>query len=80
MLVIERLLRELNFVEQEGQNNQNDVSQNKIFQCHHFSCHAENSSRNNNEKRVLLKRTIFLIILARNETQMAINKSAVISF
>ena len=51
---------------------------NNIFQCHHFSCHAENSSRNNNEKRVL--GTIFLIILTRNETQMAINKSAVISF
>ena len=77
MLVIERLLREWNFVEQEGQNNQNDVCQNKIFHCHHFSCHAENSNRNNNEKRVL--GTIFLIILARNETQMAINKSAVIS-
>ena len=79
MLVIERLLREWNFVEQEGQNNQNDVCQNKIFQCHHFSCHAENSNRNDNEKRVL-GGTIFLIILARNNTQMTIKKSTVISF
>ena len=67
-MVIKRLLRELNFVEQEGENNQNDVCQNKIFQCHHFSCHAENSNRNNNDKRVL--GTIFLIILAKNNTQM----------